>query len=330
MITDTKIKILGYIGTHKQARAHDLVRVFGISQVAVHKQLKKLLEEGKIRRVGKPPLVFYILPATKKAETSMEVSTEVRKVIDDNYLYISPVGELLYGFEGFAAWVRGIKEEAKMTQLAEEYIKTLGQFKSYRNSDGYINATEKAKSTFEDTAVDTLLYGDFYSIPKFGKTKFGQLVLYAKQSQNRDLISELAILVKPTIEVIIQKFSIDAVAFIPPTVPRALQFMDEFEKALNLKIPSIELVKVTSGEVTVAQKTLSRLDERIANARDTIFLKSNENSYPNVLLIDDAVGSGATLNETAKKFKGIMVGKKSIIAFAIVGSFKGFDVIREV
>lgn len=329
MITDTKTKILGYIRVHKQARVHDLVRIFGISHVSIHKQLKKLLEEGDIKKMGKSPLVFYV-PAIKKIDITTEIPKDVQRVIDENYLYISPVGELLYGFVGFVAWIKGIKEEVRLTRLAIEYIKTLEKFKSYRNPDGYIDASKKAKSTFKEIAVDKLFYGDFYSIPKFGKTKLGQLVLYAKQSQNRKLINELSVLVKPIIEAIIKKFSIDAVAFIPPTVPRALQFMDEFEKVLDLKIPSIELVKVTSGEVTVAQKTLSRLEARVTNARDTIFLKSNENSYPNVLLIDDAVGSGATFNETAKKFKGVMVGKNSIIAFAIVGSFKGFDVIKEV
>jgi len=48
------------------------------------------------------------------------------------------------------------------------------------------------------------------------------------------------------------------------------------------------------------------------------------------LLLNDAVGSGATLNETAAqmKLKGIVKGK--IIGLAITGSFKGFDVISEV
>lgn len=329
MITDTREKILGYIKTHKQARVHDLVRVFSISQVAVHKQLKTLLQMGKIKKVGKAPLVFYI-PATQKEEAINDVPAEIQSVINENYLYISPVGELLYGFEGFVTWVKGIKEEQRLYQLALEYIRTLDQFKAQRSSDGWIDATVKLKNTFEDIAVDKLLYGDFYSIPKFGKTKLGQLVLYAKQSQNRELIERLSNLVKPTIEKIIEKFSIDTVAFIPPTVPRTLQFMNEFEKALNLKLPSIELVKVVAGEVAVAQKTLARLEERIQNARDTIFLKSKENSYPNILLIDDAAGSGSTFNETAKKLKGVIIGKNNIIAFAIVGSFKGFDVIREV
>ena len=55
-----------------------------------------------------------------------------------------------------------------------------------------------------------------------------------------------------------------------------------------------------------------------------------EEKYGNILLIDDAVGSGATLNETARKIKskGLISGK--IIGLAITGSFKGFDVISEV
>ena len=66
MITDTRTKILGYIIAHKQARPHDLGRVFKISQVAVHKQLKTLLETGEIRKIGKSPLVFYVQTIKKE------------------------------------------------------------------------------------------------------------------------------------------------------------------------------------------------------------------------------------------------------------------------
>ena len=75
---------------------------------------------------------------------------------------------------------------------------------------------------------------------------------------------------------------------------------------------------------------MSRLEERITNARDTIFLKSPLSvGAKNILLIDDAVGSGATLNEAAKK---LLIGNPhtaSIVGFAIVGSTKWFEVIRE-
>jgi predicted amidophosphoribosyltransferase len=47
------------------------------------------------------------------------------------------------------------------------------------------------------------------------------------------------------------------------------------------------------------------------------------------LLIDDAVGSGATLNQVAGKIKDKGVAQK-ITGLALVGSFKGFDVITDV
>jgi len=331
MVTETKSKILGYIRTHKQARAHDLVKVFGISQVAIHKQLNNLLSKGKISKVGRPPLVFYV-PKEKKEEIEADMPADIKKIIDKNYLYISPLGELLYGFEGFSTWAKSVKEEKRLSKLAIEYLNILNHSKKHFQTNNWIDATKKLRNAFDKTYVNKLLYADSYSLPKFGKTKLGQLVLYAKQSQNRELINQIATLVDPLIQKVVQEFSIDAVAFIPPTVPRTLQFMNEFELVLNLKLPSIELVKVATGEVVVAQKTLVRLEERIINARDTIFMKNNECPYHNVLLIDDAAGSGSTFNETAKKLKRVLTdkNKNKTIAFAIVGSLKGFDVIREV
>jgi len=53
-------------------------------------------------------------------------------------------------------------------------------------------------------------------------------------------------------------------------------------------------------------------------------------SYKNILLIDDAVGSGSTLNETAGQIKRKGICKGQVIGLTITGSFKGFDVISEV
>ena len=91
----------------------------------------------------------------------------------------------------------------------------------------------------------------------------------------------------------------------------------------------IELTKAYRGEIRVAQKTLGRLEERIQNARETIFVSNTKTRYQRVLLIDDAVGSAATLNETAKKLKNMGIAKE-VYGFALVGSLKGFEVIREV
>ena len=47
------------------------------------------------------------------------------------------------------------------------------------------------------------------------------------------------------------------------------------------------------------------------------------------MLIDDAVWSGSTLNQISGKLKNKQIAK-NVIGLAIVGSFKGFDVITDV
>jgi len=46
-------------------------------------------------------------------------------------------------------------------------------------------------------------------------------------------------------------------------------------------------------------------------------------------LIDDAVGSGATRNQIAKKIKNKHISKEMIV-LVVVGSCKGFDVTTDV
>ncbi len=61
MITDTADRIIAYIRTNRQARPHDLARILSFSPTAIHKQLRRLVMKGKLRKTGKPPKVFYIL-----------------------------------------------------------------------------------------------------------------------------------------------------------------------------------------------------------------------------------------------------------------------------
>ncbi|MFH1661663.1 MAG: hypothetical protein ABIA02_01010 [Candidatus Falkowbacteria bacterium] len=97
---------------------------------------------------------------------------------------------------------------------------------------------------------------------------------------------------------------------------------------LKINLPKIKILKATSG-IAVPQKTLNKLNDRVENASKSIFIP-DQPSQKNILLIDDAIGSGATMNETAKKIKGKKVAKNKIIGLALTGSFKGFDVISEV
>jgi len=119
----------------------------------------------------------------------------------------------------------------------------------------------------------------------------------------------------------------DAIGFVSPTIRREVQLMKFIEKYLHISLPVIEIRKV-SGIIPVPQKSLSKLDERIRNAENTFGI-TDQRKFKHIVLIDDAVGSGATLNQLAGKIKNKGVGLK-VSGLAVVGSFKGFDVLTDV
>ncbi|MCL4417167.1 MAG: hypothetical protein M1365_10790 [Actinobacteria bacterium] len=245
--------------------------------------------------------------------------------INENYLYITPTGESKEGWTGFLAWCEKTKQDPIKT--ANEYITTIKKFDKFKKND-LIDGMPKMKNTFKDVFLDKLFYLDFYSIERFGKTKLGQTLLYAKQSQNTSLIRKLVDEIRPQIIKIIKKQNIDGVLFVPPTVKREIQFMKELEEKLRLPIRLLSVTKIKT-EIIIPQKTLSKLEDRMENAKKTIIVEEKK-EYKNVLLIDDAVGSGSTMNETAKQIKNKRLVSGDIIGLAITGSFKGFDVISEV
>ena len=334
MKTQLRSQIIEYIKKNKNVRPHELIVSFGVSAMAIHKHLKALLEAGQITRHGKPPLVFYTLPtldSSKAISTSgAGIDTETRAFLEARYLYVSPTGDLIPGIKGFDTWAGGLHLEKQIPALLAEYQKIRTEAdRFFLGQPPLIEATEKLRNTFETLEVDGIFYSDFYSLPKFGKTKLGALVLYAKQSQHVGLVREIAEICKPALQSLIKGKSIDTLAFIPHSIPRKIQFIREFERNLGLPQQKIEIVKAYTGTVQVPQKSLSKLEERIANAQNTFFLKKNPVRGKKILLIDDAVGSGATINEVAAKIREAYRPKK-IFGYAIVGSFKGFEVIREV
>ena len=320
----TSEKILKYIHDRGQASGNELSHFLGLTDRAVRKQLNTLLEKGDIVKIGRSPKVYYILPTDKKNETKYSLPKGSMEIINKNFLVISPSGEKIEGFPGFVFWCE--KRGELVEKTAQEYIATVKKYGLYKKN-GLIDGMYKMKHTFSDIYLDKLFYLDFYSVERFGKTKLGQFLLYAKQSQSRELIKELVGDIKPTIERLLKKQKIDAVGFIPPTVKREVQFMKELERNLQLPLPVINIVKIKTP-IIVPQKTLNKLEDRVENAKKTIIVDETK-KYKTILLLDDALGSGATLNETAKKLKQQGVAEK-VIGLSITGSFSGFEVISEV
>lgn len=320
----TADKIIEYIKSKGQVTATDLSDYLGISRQAVHRQINNLQKNGSIYKIGRAPKVFYLLTEEKKQVDVVYVDPKLKKLIDENFLVITPSGEKEEGFSGFVYWCN--KQKIPVEKTALEYEQIFKKYIPYKNN-GLIDGMYKIKHTFDQVFVDKVFYLDFYSIDRFGKTKLGQMLLYAKQSQNKNLIKELVDQIKPRIILFVEEFHIDAVGFIPPTVKREIQLMKELERQLNLSIPTINLVKVKTP-VAVPQKTLNKLEDRVENAKSTIIVDDTK-KYKTLLLIDDALGSGATLNETAKKIKSQNLAE-TVIGLAITGSFSGFEVISEV
>lgn len=323
---NAKGQILKFIQEKGQARAEDLNQTLNVSRVTIHKQLRKLIEEGLISKSGKAPRVFYQIKSIEDSpEKDIVLDKKVFDFIEKNYIYITPDGRLLSGVEGFKFWCQKTKQPLEKT--ADGYLKTLNKYYKLRKN-GIINGIPKLKNTFKKVGLDKVFYLDFYSIDRFGKTKLGQMLLYSKQSQNRSLMKELIKNIKPQVEKVINKYNITTVGYIPPSVKREVQLMKVLEQNLDLNLRRLNLVKIKT-KITVPQKTLNKLEDRIENAKTTVVVDDNQ-MHKNILLIDDAVGSGSTLNETALQIRQKKICKGKIIGLAITGSYKGFDVISEV
>ena len=321
----TSEKIIAYLKLKNKVSVNEMVDYLKISRMGVSKQLANLIVEGKVVKIGRPPVVFYMLQEERDISMSdIIINNRTRDLIEKKYLIITAGGEHKEGVAGFAYWFQ--QNHLPLNKTATEYEKTLKKYEALRQ-DGLLDGMRKFQTTFETVNLDQIFYLDFYSIERFGKTRLGQLLLYAKQSQNKKLMRELMIDIYPMFNKILKKYRIDAIGFIPPTVKREVQFMKELEKNFHSNVKVISISKIKT-EIIVPQKTLNKLKERIENAKKTIVV-SEVGHYKTVLLIDDAVGSGATLNETARQVKQNGIAKK-VIGLAITGSFKGFDVISEV
>ena len=321
-----RLNILSFIQNKGRVRAEDLRREFGLSRVSIHKILLKLQEENKIQKFGTSPLVFYG-PKTENEYNNqyLGIDSKIIDFINQNYLYVSPKGEQLTGFEGFTAWSN--KTNQSVEKNAYDYFQRMTFYNAFKKN-GLIDGINKLKNTFDKIGLNKLYYLDFYSIDRFGKTRLGQMLLYAKQSQDENLTKVISNETKPSIEALIKRLNITSIGFVPPTVRREVQFMKVLERNLNLPLTKLSIVKIKS-QVAVPQKTLSKLEDRVENAKNSIIV-NDDRVHQNILLIDDAVGSGSTLNETALQIREKRICKGKIYGLAIVGSFKGFDVISEV
>lgn len=351
-------QILTIIGALGEATAARIINEIGVSKQRFYVLVAPLIASGQIIKRGTVPHVFYtlntdfekdfifkkqievtatdqknhkhiaIMSQTEQQknikEGSLQINNESREILNDNFYTITPDGREEYGVDAFINWCH--KRHENLEKTLENYLQTIEKYKKFKNREGLIEATHKIEESFGDKLIKKLYYLDFYSIERYGKTRLGQMILYAKKSHNKNLSITVSKEVKSKIEKIIIHHNINAIAYIPPTEQRKYQFMNTLRETINSKIPLINIMKVKT-DIIVPQKTLNKIEDRVTNAANTIFV-SDERTFDRVLLIDDAVGSGATFHEVARKLIKQKVAKE-IYAVSIVGSFNGFEVINE-
>lgn len=324
-----KDKILIALKEKGDLSVKELVDILHVSKQAIHIAINQLLEQEIVSKFGKTPKTIYRLAATRPvAVSSFEtIDGSTQDYLSKNFLLITEIGKMMEGIDGFNHWCK--QRNLPLEKTLTEFLKTREKYDSYLNSAGVIDGKEKLINTkgYDTIFLDEIFYLDFYAIERFGKTRLGTLLHYAKQGQNKFLMKILLAEIKPKVDILLRKNKFDAVGFVPPTIRREVQIMKYLETHLKINLPQIAIRKI-SGIIPVPQKSLNKLEERISNAENT-FAITETVKYNHLLLIDDAVGSGSTMNQIAGKIKQKGIAKK-ITGLAVVGSFKGFDVVTDV
>jgi predicted ArsR family transcriptional regulator len=118
----TKENIIEYIGDRGSVSAKDLINHIGISKQAIFIHLKKLIEDGLISKIGTPPTVFYVLNKNKNVVQDINFGEKISKVINENYLFVTSVGEIKEGVDGFIYWCN--RNNLDPVKTANQYIET--------------------------------------------------------------------------------------------------------------------------------------------------------------------------------------------------------------
>ena len=167
-----------------------------------------------------------------------------------------------------------------------------------------MNIINLFKIKSQHSALDELFYADAYTRAEFERGALSeQMFFLLKQHQNKQQLKSLISLFYRNLEYLLTAFDINTIALIPSSISHKVQILDLVDQLLDPSIPHIPLTKYSSSKILIPQKSLKRPEERIKNAKNTIFIRGEHIDYHTVLLIDDFVGSGATLNETAIKLK---------------------------
>lgn len=80
---NTRKKILAYLQKYPNSKPGNLLKILKISEVAFYRQIKKLVRDGKIEKIGSGPLVTYMLV---KEETQQTLKKNIIPILLKNHV----------------------------------------------------------------------------------------------------------------------------------------------------------------------------------------------------------------------------------------------------
>ena len=219
-----KDKILALLRKKGMTTVDSVAEELGVSRQYIHRLINSLLLEGLVIKIGTAPIVYYkIQEATHTEKTN--ISFEKEAFLKEHFLIVTSLGEKLQGLEAMQYWCQN--QNLPIDKTIDEYMETRKKYLSYFNSNHLIDGTEKLRNTkgIGEIGVKQLFYLDFYAIERFGKTKLGTLMHYAKQGQNKNLMKEIVSEIRNRISFIIVNLGIEAILYVPPMISRKVQIM---------------------------------------------------------------------------------------------------------
>ena len=171
MKTQTRDSILTFVTARERVSAKLIIAHVGLTPAAVFRQLAKLITLGLLKKQGVPPKVFYSLKRSVVVPLDYVFAHHIKQALTRQFLKIGTDGTLQQGVQAFVRWcvARGLEP----VRAATDYVAVMEKYAAYKR-DGLIDGTAKLRRTFPTTYLDRLLYLDFYSVERFGKSRRAQ------------------------------------------------------------------------------------------------------------------------------------------------------------
>lgn len=200
-----------------------------------------------------------------------------------------------------------------------------------KNDFWLISLNKKLKDKFKwENFLDEIFIIEPYTFQSLWKTKYGYEMHDAKWNSDIKIIKKFA---KELYEYYLKLnkiYKFDYIWFVPPTLKwRKIQIMDFIKDYFIIKNDKLKILNITKIDWMPSQKSLSKFNDRMENAKNSFYIWEKELKMWNLLIIDDAIWSWTTLNYISEKLKK-QNNIEDIIGLSIVWSMRWFDIIKEI